>query len=456
MFRFRFLLAYALMIVATIVAFELISHFGTSGVGRLLLAAPTAPLRTVPHPDILFHVLLTLIVVILAARLLGELFRLIHQPPVIGEVVAGILLGPSLLGRIAPSVASYVLPDSTAPYLQVLAQIGVILYMFIVGLELNTSRLRQAPHATIAVSHAGIVIPFILGSLLALWIYPHCATSDVPFRVFAMFLGVSMSVTAFPVLARILTDRRMQHTELGAIALSCAAVGDATAWCLLAFVTGFAQARASSAMITVALTVAFIVVMIVLVRPVLVRVARAVDAHGSLSQGAIAGLVAAFLTAALASEMIGIHAIFGAFLLGAMIPHGSLIAREFTHRLEDIVVCLFLPAFFAYTGMRTQVNLVSSTMQWAICAAIIVVACLGKFGGSAVPAWLTGRSPRQSAALGVLMNTRGLMELIVLNVGLELDIISPTLFAMLVIMAVVTTLLTAPVLSILLRGGNET
>jgi Kef-type K+ transport system membrane component KefB len=416
------------------------------------LGAGFDPAHDAQKVDFLLHVLLALVTIIMASRAVGVLFKLIHQPPVIGEVVAGILLGPSLLGAVWPEAREFLLPTAVAPFLQIIAQVGVILYMFLVGLQLDTQQLRHGSHTTVAISHASILAPFLLGSLLALWLYPKLSSNDVPFTLFAMFLGVSMSVTAFPVLARILTDRGIQRSPLGVMALSCAAVDDATAWCLLAFVTSLAHARGGSALTTTLLTIGFIFVMIVVLRPLLGRLAQRTNQVERMPQSLMALVVVAMLASALVTELIGIHALFGAFLLGAIIPHDSMIARELTHRLEDIVVTLFLPAFFAFTGMRTQISLIGGLDQWTLCAVIILVACLGKFGGTTIAARLTGHGVRESAALGVLMNTRGLMELIVLNVGLDLRIVSPTLFAMLVIMAVVTTMVTAPVLHYLTRG----
>jgi Kef-type K+ transport system membrane component KefB len=309
--------------------------------------------------------------------------------------------------------------------------------------------LRHGTHASIAISHASIITPFLLGSTLALWVYPRLSSQDVPFTVFAIFMGVSMSVTAFPVLARILTDRGMQRTRLGVIALTCAAVDDVTAWCLLAFVVSVVHARMGGAVSTIGWSLVYIAFIVAAVRPLIRKVARRVDELGELTQPMLAALVVGLLLSALATEFIGIHAIFGAFLLGAVIPPDSVIARALTHRLEDLVVVLLLPAFFAFTGMRTRIGLVTGIDQWALCAVIILVACLGKFGGSAIAARLTGLGWRDASALGILMNTRGLMELIVLNVGLDLKILSPTLFAMLVLMAVVTTVMTTPVLQAL-------
>ncbi|HJZ83942.1 MAG TPA: cation:proton antiporter [Polyangia bacterium] len=455
--RTRTLIVYGLMIAATVVAYLVIRH-----VGEQLQAPAPAPgsgfgsAISLGQVNALMHVLLALVVVIVMARAVGSLFARLHQPPVIGEILAGIMLGPSVLGRLSPAASAFVLPTSVAPFLGVLSQVGVILYMFLVGLELDPRLLRKRGHATVAISHASIIAPFLLGTLLALKLYPRLSSSDVPFTCFSLFLGVSMSVTAFPVLARILTDRRMHRSRMGVIALTCAAVDDVTAWCLLALVVSVVQARAAGAVLTFGLALGFIAVMIVLVRPAMTRLALLYGTRGRLTQGVMALLCVALLMSALATELIGIHAVFGAFALGAVIPHDSGMARELTERLEDLVVVLLLPAFFAFTGMRTQIGLVSGASQWALCGVIILVASVGKFGGSLVAARLTGLRWRDASALGILMNTRGLMELIVLNIGLELGVISPTLFAMLVLMAVTTTLATTPILHLITsRAGPE-
>jgi Kef-type K+ transport system membrane component KefB len=440
---------YALLIGTAIAGFYLVRHLG-----RDLTAPPSgnsdvfgtgdAKLKF----DVLVHVLLALAVIIVTARLLGALFAKLKQPPVIGEVLAGILLGPSLLGRVAPSVSGYLLPTTVAPFLSVLAQVGVILYMFLVGLELDTNLLRKRTHATVAVSHASIVLPFVLGCALALLLYPRVSSGDVPFTYFALFCGVAMSVTAFPVLARILTDRGVQTTRLGVTALACAAVDDVTAWCLLAFVVSVVKARAAGGLFTAGLTLGYIA-LIASLRPLLLRLIRNQERNGEVNRNVLTAVLVGLLFSALATEYIGIHAIFGAFAVGAIIPADSKIAKQLLHRLEDFVVVLFLPTFFAYTGMRTHVELVNGAGQWLLCLLIIVTACVGKFGGSFAAARISGIGWRDSAALGVLMNTRGLMELIVLNIGLDLKVISPTLFAMLVIMAIVTTMATTPILDLL-------
>ncbi len=450
----RTMLGYALMLGLAALGYWLVRM---RGVG-LTPPEPAAgqpifgPAGGAAHVDALMHVLLALVVVIVVARAVGSLFAYFAQPPVVGEILAGILLGPSVLGRFAPAMQTFLLPHEVAPFLGVLSNVGVILYMFLVGVELDPTLLRKKGHATVAISHASIVTPFLLGALLALYVYPSLSTRDVPFTVFSLFMGVSMSVTAFPVLARILTDRKMHKSRMGVIALTCAAIDDVTAWCLLAFVVSVAQARASGAFITFASALGYIALMVLVARPAMVRLSRLYGIKGRLTQGVMAIVFVALLLSALATDAIGIHAVFGAFALGAVIPHDSGLARELTDRLEDLVVVLLLPAFFAFTGLRTQIGLVTTGDQWILCGLIILVASAGKFGGSFVAARLTGLGWRDSSALGVLMNTRGLMELIVLNIGLELRVLSPTLFAMLVLMAIVTTFMTTPVLHLITRG----
>jgi Kef-type K+ transport system membrane component KefB len=444
------LIVYTSTVALAAVGFLLIDTTGST------LQAPAGPALAPPHAahdtiGTLFHALLALAVITVASRMVGAVFALIGQPPVIGEVVGGILLGPSFLGHFAPAIQSMLLPVDVIPFLGVYAQLGVILYMFLVGLELDLAGLRKTGHVTVAISHASIIVPFLLGSALALQIYPVLGSSSVPFTVFALFLGVSMSVTAFPVLARILTDRQISRSEMGAIALTCAAVDDATAWCLLALVVSIAQDRGVDALRTMALTVAFVVVVLRVVAPIVRRLVPKLDRSDDLSRAALSIVFIAMLVSAATTEYIGIHGFFGAFLLGAIVPQQSRIAVELNHRLGDFVAILFLPAFFAFTGMRTEIGLVSGWNNWLLCGAIVAVACAGKFGGTLVASRWVGISWRDAAALGALMNTRGLVELIVLNIGLDLGVISPTLFTMLVLMALVTTFMTTPILLVLLR-----
>lgn len=424
--------------------------------GETLVAPPAAADSPAPtgisHTSTLAQVLLALAVITLMARLVGGIFRrYLGQPPVMGEILAGIMLGPSLLGAISPEAFEFVLPSSTAPFLGIISKVGVVLFMFLVGLELNPKLLRGNTYATIAISHASIIAPFLLGAALALGLYPVYSNDRVSFTAFSLFIGVSMSVTAFPVLARILTDRNAQQTRLGATALACAAVDDVTAWTLLAFVAGVANSEMESVFWTIAAVIAYIGFMLFVARPLIVRAAAWEESwQGPLSRSAMAAVFVLLLLSAYATESIGIHALFGAFMLGVILPHGGRLAEQLRARLEDVVVVLFLPSFFAFTGMRTQLGLVSGAQDWLVCGIILLVATLGKFGGAFTAARISGIGWRQSAALGAMMNTRGLMELIVLNLGLDLGVISPTLFTMLVIMALVTTFTCSPALDLIL------
>jgi Kef-type K+ transport system membrane component KefB len=440
-------LLYVLSLGLCVGAFFVIRFFGSP----LVASGAPEPSKSAAPPfseasGTLTHLLLALVVIIVVARVLGTFFAKLSQPRVVGEIVAGILLGPSFLGWLAPSIASRVLPVTISPYLALISQVGVVLYMFLVGLELDTQLLRHRTRTSIAISHAGIVIPFLLGATLALWLFPRYAAREISFAVFALFIGVAMSVTAFPVLARILTDRGLQKTPLGVLALTCAAIDDVTAWCLLALLVGVAHARAGNALFTLLLAVGFILFVLLVARRGAQWLVQRQIAIGRTSQEMFAVVCATLLLAALVTERIGIHSLFGAFLIGVVIPHDSELAVDIRNRMQDLVIVLFLPAFFAFTGLRTHIGMVHGFPDLLACILIIALASLGKFGGCFLAARWTGSPGREAASIGVLMNTRGLMELIVLNVGLDLGVLSPTLFTMFVIMAVTTTLATAPIL----------
>jgi len=439
----RLTLFYGAVLVVAIGLFFLIRAYGET----LAPGAPAvAPVTGTGHAgDLLPHILLALGAVLLLGRMLSWLLRPLHQPPVIGEVLAGILLGPSLLG---PELSARILPPEAAPALGVVAQLGVVLFMFMVGLELDGGLLRRRAHAAVAISHAGIVVPFLLGAALALGLYPRLGTEGVSFTLFALFLGVAMAITAFPILARILTDYDLERTPLGILALGVAAVDDVTAWCLLALVVGLASAGVGSGLLVAAGALAFVALMFLVARPFLARVSR--QWTGRPPESVIAGVFIALFASALVADQIGIHAIFGAFLLGAITPHDGAIARFFERQLRQTVTVFLLPAFFAFTGMRTRIDLLSSVDAWVICGLVVVVATLGKLGGVYAAARVSGVGRRPAAALGALMNARGLMQLIALNIGLELGVISPTLFAMMVLMAIVTTMSAAPLLRVFL------
>jgi K+:H+ antiporter len=439
-------LAYGAMVLGAIALVLLIVRYGQGLTAPAVPGGVANPAAAAAQPDTFLHLLIALAAVILVGRLLERVFAAVGQPPVIGDVVAGVLLGPSLLGALAPRAYAFILPPDIVPSLGIVAQFGVVLYMFLVGVELNPDRLRGQVHAAVATSHASIVVPFVMGAALAVYLYPRFGTGDVSFTTFALFLGIAMSITAFPVLARILSDLGISRTPLGVLALTCAAVDDVTAWCLLAVTIGITQAAAGRAVVVVGLTLVFIIAMFAVVRPVIRRLVRAQTA-GEPGRGAVAAAIVAMLVSALVTEAIGVHAIFGAFLLGAVIPHDSRVAQALVAGLEQLVTILLLPAFFAFAGMRTEIGLISGWEGWLACGLIILVASAGKIGGTLAAGRATGQTWRDALALGVLMNTRGLMQLIVLNLGLDLGVITPTLFAMMVLMALATTMATAPILT---------
>lgn len=391
--------------------------------------------------------LVQLIVIIGASRLIGRGARWLGQPLVMAEVVAGIVLGPSLLGWLWPEALGALFPSSSMPVLKMLSQVGLILFMFLIGLELDPKLLKGRGHTSVAISHTSIIVPFALGAAAALWLYPRLSEPSVPFSSFVLFMGVAMSITAFPVLARILTERRLMHSKVGAITIACAAVDDVTAWCLLAFVVSMVRAsNLAQAAWTTLFALLYIAAMVLVVRPFLARMGARVASKDGLTQNVVAGTLLLLLASAWATELIGIHALFGAFMMGAVIPKEGGLAEALAEKMEDVAVVLLLPLFFAFSGLRTQVGLLSTVELWSMCGLIILIACVGKFGGSAVAARLTGLRWREAGAVGILMNTRGLMELIVLNIGLDLGVISPTLFTMMVVMALVTTFMTTPLL----------
>ena len=399
----------------------------------------------------MFHLPLFLLqigVILIAARLIGRLFRRIRQQQVIGEMAAGVLLGPSFLGWIAPNLSASLFPASSLGFLSTLSNIGLLVFMFLVGVHVNVRVLRDRKDTAVLTSHVSVALPFLLGSLLALFLYPRLSDSSVSFAEFALFLGVSMSVTAFPVLARILTERNMLNSKVGSIAIACAAVDDVTAWCLLAAVVAMVHASGTGLPIwaTLAGTATYGLLMITVGR----RLLRATDwhyqRHGKVTHDLLALILLFVIASAYITEWLGIHALFGAFLLGVIMPRTPGLVRELSDRLQDMTVVLFLPLFFALTGLRTSVWLVQGSEMWLYCGLVILVAIAGKVGGALVASRLTGLTWRESAAVGVLMNTRGLIQLVVLNIGLDLGVISEALFTMLVLMALITTFMTAPLL----------
>lgn len=399
------------------------------------------------HLDTVILVLIEVLIVIGLSRLVGLGFRWIKQPLVIGEIVAGIMLGPSLFGLVAPGLASALFPAQTIPFLNVLSQVGLIFFMFLIGLELNPKYLSGQLEVAVLTSHVSILVPFSLGSLLALWLYPLVSNASISFTAFALFLGAAMSITAFPVLARIITESNLQNTRLGNLALTCAAVDDVTAWCVLALAIAVAHTNSmAGALPTILYSGLYIAFMVTVGRWFLKRLSDYYDRSGRLSQFVLAWIYMGVVVSALITELIGIHLIFGAFLLGAVMPKNAGLVRELAEKTEDFVLTFLLPVFFAYSGLRTQIGLLNRPELWLLCAAVVGVAIVGKYCGTYVAARVSGIENREASALGWLMNTRGLTELIVLNIGLSLGVISPLLFTMLVIMALVTTFMTTPLL----------
>ena len=394
--------------------------------------------------------LIQIAVILFAARIVGWLFRKVGQPQVMGEMVAGILLGPSLLGWLSPAISSALFPPASLGFLNSLSQVGLLLFMFLVGAELNTEILRGRKHTAIVTSHVSIIIPFFLGTLLALYLYPRLSDSSVAFTHFALFVGTAMSITAFPVLARILTERNLVRSRIGAVAIACAAVDDVTAWCILAGVV--LLVRSSSGTLPLWLTVIGTAVYVGLMWFGIRRALRRLEANflkrNSLTQDLISIMLLLVLISGWITERLGIHALFGAFLMGVVMPKDRGFVCALREKLEGLVVVLLLPLYFAFTGLRTSIGLLSGADMWFYCGLIIVIAIAGKFGGATISARLSGVPWREAGAIGILMNTRGLMELVVLNIGLDIGVISPALFTMMVLMALVTTFMTTPLLDL--------
>jgi Kef-type K+ transport system membrane component KefB len=388
--------------------------------------------------------------VVVAARGVGFLFRRIGQPQVVGEMAAGILLGPSFLGWVAPALSARLFPAESLGFLSSISQVGLLVFMFLVGLELNPGLLRGRGHTAVVTSHASIVVPFVLGALLSLHLYPRLSDRSVGFTGFALFMGAAMSVTAFPVLARILAERRLMHTRVGAVTLACAAVDDVTAWCILAVVVAIVGARGGGPRpwVAVAGAAAYVAAMVLGVRRLLAPLASRFQRDGRVTQDVLGATLLVALASAWATEAIGVHALFGAFVAGAVMPKEKAFVRALDAKLQDLTVVLLLPLFFAFTGLRTRIGLVEGGAMWGWCALVVLVAVAGKFGGSAAAARLTGMSWREAGAIGALMNTRGLMELVILNLGLDIGVISPAVFAMMVLMALATTFMTSPLLEL--------
>ncbi|MBO0858231.1 MAG: cation:proton antiporter [Chloracidobacterium sp.] len=391
--------------------------------------------------------------ILIVARLIGWLFRRLHQPRVVGEMVAGILLGPTLLGWAAPGISAALFPPASLGYLNALSQIGLLFFMFLVGLELDLEQLRKLGRAATTTSLASVITPFILGFLFAIYLYPRLSDRSVSFIGFALFMSIAMSITAFPVLARILTERNLLRSKVGSVAITCAAVDDVTAWIVLAGIIVLIRSSNHQTpswaplWMTLAGLGAFVLAMLVVVRRALQTLVVFYERQGGLTHDILAVVLLLVMASGWMTEFLGVHALFGAFLAGAIMPRHHDLSRELWRRCETLIVTLLLPLFFAFTGLRSSFFLISGARMWFYCAMIIALAIIGKLLGSMIAARINGMSWREATTVGVLMNTRGLVELVILNIGLDLGVLSSALFSIMVLMALVTTFMTSPLLS---------
>ena len=400
------------------------------------------------HP--LAILLLQIITIMVVVKIFGFLCKKIGQPAVIGEIIAGIFLGPSFVGMYFPEFSTFLFPIKSLSNLQFLSQIGLILFMFVVGMELDLKVLKNRAHEAMVISLSSILFPFTLGLAFAFFIFDNFAPENVTFLPFGLFIGISMSITAFPVLARIIQERGMAKTKLGSMIITCAAIDDLTAWCVLAAVIAIVKAGYfESSLFTMALAAGYVLIMLLIVRPFLKKFGEIYTNKESLSKPIVAVFFITLLISAYSTEVIGIHAIFGAFMAGVIMPSNMNFRNIFIEKVEDVSLVLLLPLFFVFTGLRTQIGLLNESHLWFICGIVILLAITGKFIGGAIAAKFVGQSWRNSAIIGAFMNTRGLMELVVLNIGYDLGVLSPEIFVMMVIMALLTTLMTGPALDLI-------
>jgi Kef-type K+ transport system membrane component KefB len=404
-------------------------------------------LNNVKYP--LSILLLQVIIILFASRLFGMIFKKLGQQTVIGEIVAGVFLGPSIFGWLFPETFALIFPHNSFLSLQFLSQIGLAFFMFVIGMELDLSKIKSKTQDAVIISQVSIIFPFFLGTCVSYYIFQELAPKGVSFLSFALFMGISMSITAFPVLARIIKERGLTKTPLGVLAITCAAADDVTAWCLLAAAIAIVKAGSiTSSLFTIGLAIAYIIVMLYIIKPWLQKISDRRMKEEKIDKTVIGISFFLLLLSAYFTEIIGIHALFGAFIAGVVVPNNIRFKEILTNKIEDVSTILLLPIFFAFTGLRTQIGLLNEGHLWVFCALIIGVAIAGKLAGSAFTARIIGRSWKDSLSIGALMNTRGLMELIVLNIGYDLGVFGPELFSIMVIMALFTTFMTGPLLDL--------
>ncbi|MFJ8959752.1 cation:proton antiporter [Lentzea sp. NPDC102401] len=387
------------------------------------------------------RILLAMAVLTVAVRVVGWLVSKIGQPRVLGEIVAGILLGPSVLGLVWPGLMAHLFPPQVITGLNVLAQTGLVMFMFLVGLEIDVKSLRGQGRKVTVISHASLLVPIALAVPLAVWLYPRFGqrTDEL---AFVLFFAAAMAITAFPVLSRLLRESDLLSTRVGVVSLVCAAINDIYAWIMLAVVVAVAKSAGSEDVVrTLVLSIVYVVVMLAVVRPLLRK----------LGHPSIWVMVAVAILSAWTTDQIGIHAIFGGFLAGAVMPRDPEWQRDVEAKLESIISVLLLPMFFGLVGLSTRIDQLTTAALWLTALLVVVVATAGKLGGATVAARLTGDRWTESLLIGVLMNTRGLTEVVILTVGVQLGVVSPALFTIMVLMALVTTFMAAPLITVLKR-----
>lgn len=446
---------FSLLMYIVILKGDLLNHSGNTGTMSLSVSSGLGHFRDALRQNLsnaLPLLLLQIITIIGCARLFGFLCKKIGQPAVIGEIIAGIFLGPSILGAIAPAVSGFIFPAGSLTILQFFSQIGLILFMFIIGMDIDLKLLgNKAPEAFV-VSHASIIIPFTLGMGLAYFIFSTLAPAGVPFLSFSLFIGISMSITAFPVLARILQERNLMKTRVGVLAITCAAIDDLSAWCLLAALIAIVKAGSFvSSLYTILISIIYVIIMLKVVRPFLQRLGDIFTRKDGISRPVVAIFLITLLTSSYITEIIGIHAVFGAFVAGIIMPPNVSFRKILIEKIEDLALILLLPIFFVMSGLRTEIGLINSSYLWEITGLVILIAVAGKFAGSSLSLRFVGQSWRNSLIIGALMNTRGLMQLVVLSIGYDLGVLSPAIYTIMIIMALVTTIMTGPALDLIDR-----
>ncbi|WP_283138052.1 cation:proton antiporter [Rhizohabitans arisaemae] len=448
--RWRIGAVYSMLVVFPSILAVVILGGGSGGAGG---ESPGADAGSGPAG--ITRLLVAIALIVGVCKIAGKLAQRIGQPAVVGEITAGILLGPSVLGLAFPAASAWLFPDAVLGKLNVLAQLGAVLFVFLAGTELNIRMLRGSGPLAVMVSHVGIALPLFSGILLAVTAYPVFAPPGVSFAPFALFVGVAMSISALPVMARMLSDAGLQNTKIAGVALSSALVDDITAWCLLAVVvTMLGTGSLSGVLLTLVLAVGFVAVLMLVVRPVLQRVLHQPWMRKGTSAATLT-LVLVFLSA-MATDSLGIHAIFGAFLFGLTIPRDSPVVEELRSVIGGLTTVLLLPIFFAITGVNTKLHALGLSFEmWGWFLAFLVVAFAGKLGGSMLAARSVGESWDQATRIGLLMNCRGLTELVVLNVGLSLGVLTGELFAIMVVIALLSTAMAAPAVRFRSRGKTD-